>query len=199
MNNRIFITLTVILGLLSGVTSSHSQNRFTITSTPTVGSNHPNFGRDFWFVIPQNYDKNQPGAKYSFFLFISSVKNTTVNIQDPVLGLITRSILANQVLSLSSERGEISESQITSSGKIESKSFHVWSLDADLSVEFISRAIQTTDGMYCVPVNGWGKEYVVASYNAYPVTQVDLPSEFMIVANEDNTVVSIDRKSTRLN
>lgn len=194
MIRRVFFLiafLSPLILMLFVPLSIQAQGRIKHVVTSENQSAPPN-GRDYWFGIPQNFDRTQFGVVYSFYIFISSLRSTTVYIQDPTLGLITKTIQANQTLTLSSTRGEISASQVESSGLVErQKAFHVWSNDADLSVYFLSRALQTTDGMYCIPTIGLGTEYIVGSYNAYPIAKPELPSEFMIVSNQDNTYVTI--------
>ncbi|MBS1904152.1 MAG: IgGFc-binding protein [Bacteroidetes bacterium] len=47
--------------------------------------------------------------------------------------------------------------------------------------------------MYCIPTVGWGTSYVVAGYEAYLLDPsiADLPSEFIVVASQDNTNIQI--------
>ncbi len=169
------------------------------TESPEQVSNHPTgVGRDFWFCIPQNFDRNQPGAAYYLYIYISSLTNTAVHIQVGNNPVIDRSVAANNTEIIACESGGITDFPLStmmfSSDSIEQNAIHVWSDDADVSVYFISRAPFTSDGMYCIPTMGWGTEYVVASFNAfdrYGLNIIDLPSEFSIVADRDSTVVSI--------
>lgn len=152
-------------------------------------------GRDFWFCIPQNYAPTLDPTRY-FYLYITPATNTSVYIQIGNSPVLTRSGTANKTITLSSlpPGNEISKSaELQNSGVIENKAIHVWSDDADLSVSFLSKAPFTSDGMYCIPTIGWGKEYIVASYNAFIIDPkiADLPSEFTIVAKEDNTQATI--------
>jgi hypothetical protein len=186
--NWIILSLFLIIAVFA-TTALYSQNRFSMTSRSTHSAGP--MGRDFWFGIPQNNDSAQFGYSISYSLYITSSKTTVVNIEDPVLGLIKKQVAANSTVALSSERGELSKSGIISSGVVEKKTFHIWSEDAGLSVEFVSRSGQSTDGMYCLPTSGWGTEYVVASYGSYPSAQVNFPSEFIIIASQDSTAVTI--------
>ncbi len=161
----------------------------------TTAQPKTDLGRDFWFCIPQNYNRTLDATRY-FYIYITPASNTTVNIQIGNSPVLTRAGTANMTITVSSlpPGNEISKSaEIESSGVIENKAIHVWSDDADLSVSFLSRAPYTSDGMYCIPTIGWGKEYVIASYNAFIIDPIraDLPSEFTIVAKEDNTQATI--------
>src|SRR5439155_1762638 len=82
-----------------------------------------------------------------------------------------------------------------SSGIIEDKGVHVWSNDADICCYVMSHNPYTSDGYYVFPLIGWGTEYVACGYAAlfegFSNYVFDLPSEVGIVANTDNTRVTI--------
>ncbi|HET9136798.1 MAG TPA: IgGFc-binding protein, partial [Candidatus Kapabacteria bacterium] len=177
--------------------TSFAQGRINHAITSENQSAPPN-GRDFWFCIPQNYFRSGPngdGSRY-FLIYITSTRNTTAYVQVGTGPVMTRKVVANKTTVVKSTP-TIPEfptsTELGSSGVAETRSIHIWSNDADLSVYFLSRALHTSDGMYCIPTTGWGTEYVVASYNGYPVNSAigDLPSEFCVVANQDNTYVTI--------
>ncbi len=171
-----------------------------VSTETTHAQPKTDLGRDFWFCIPQNYDTKLETTRY-FYLYVTPASNTTIYIQIGNTPILVRPGTANRTTTLSSlsPGNEIPNSaELYSSGVIEgNKAIHVWSNDADLSVSFLSKAPFTSDGMYCIPTIGWGKEYVVASYNAFIVnpTIADLPSEFTIIANENNTQVTITPSS----
>ncbi len=188
------ISMTITLASI-GHSPLSAQGRITHTVI-SENQSAPNLGRDLWLCIPQNFDRVLDATRY-FYIYISSPRNTTAYIQVGSAPVLVRPITANQTTTLSSlpPGNEISKSaELQSSDFIESnKAIHVWSNDAELSVYFLSRAPFTTDGMYVIPTIGWGTEYVVASYNAFIVDPklADLPSEFCIVANQDNTFINI--------
>ncbi|MEI8134481.1 MAG: hypothetical protein WCH46_05300 [bacterium] len=145
-------------------------------------------GRDLWFTMCKNAD-NQAGKYY--YLYVASPSNTIVNIHIPGLNDIrtrlTAGVVFTQNIDLSAE--------VTTSGEVENKAIHVWSDDADLTAYLLSRNPGSSDGMLIIPTTGWGTEYVVASYQAlfvgYSPGVDDYPSEFSIVANQNNTVCTI--------
>lgn len=145
-------------------------------------------GRDLWFTMAQNYESQ--GGKY-YALYVTSPNNTTVNIQ--VTGGSTSKwpITAGQVLTFNVPLAW----EVTTSGVVESKAIRVWSNNADLTAYLLSRNPYTSDGMMIIPTIGWGKEYVVAAYaslyEGYGNFVYDYPSEFSIVANQNNTVCLI--------
>ncbi len=194
------VALLIIAGITAGVFAQPASRIDILHTVDSAQQDAPPFGRDFWFCIPQNFDRTQPGAAYYFYIYISSTRNTVVHIQAGNAPEFTKTVTAYQTTTIASESGgkqdfpqglQLDEE---SDNVHNDKTIHVWSNDADLSVYFMSRAPFTSDGMYCIPTVGWGTEYVVASYNAfdrYGLNIIDLPSEFCIVANQDNTHLSI--------
>ena len=146
-------------------------------------------GRDLWFTMAENYQWSSNGKYYD--LYVTSPAATTINI---TVGIATSSkfpIKANQVVTF---RVPLAW-ELTQSGVVEEKAIHVWSETADLSAYLLSRNPYTSDGMYIIPSVGWGTEYIVAAYHSHWAGTAggdgDLPSEFCIVANADNTVVTV--------
>ncbi len=148
----------------------------------------PTLGRDLWFCVPQNSDPNDDAGKV-FPVYVTSERKTVVNIEITGQSPVKKQINAGEVWAYELPRSVEVQSSITVE---KDKAIHVWSNDADLSVYFMSRNPFTSDGMYIIPTIGWGKEYVVTSYSALIVSpQFDLPSEFAVVANQNNTVLTI--------
>src|SRR6185312_3789674 len=142
-------------------------------------------GRDLWFTMTSNYD-----ASGYYELFVASPVATTVHIQTNSFSNVFP-IKAGQVLSFSIPNSWA----LWTSGEVENKGVHVWSNDADLSAYLLEGEAYTTDGTYIIPTIGWGTDYVVAGYQSlfegFGNTVFDYPSEFAIVADEDQTVVTI--------
>ncbi|MDP4236363.1 MAG: T9SS type A sorting domain-containing protein [Bacteroidota bacterium] len=194
----VFSLISLCLGM--GTRSALAQGNIRIVHTQEHESraDAPYLGRDLWFAIPQNADPNDHSQKY-FNIYVNSPRNTTVNFQVAGGPIIKKPVTAGKVTIFTSPtpkfpNGDISVStEITSSGVVETKSVHIWSDNADIAVYFLSRVPYTTDGMYVVPSTGWGKEYVVGAYSSLLVSQnlADYPSEFVVVANHNNTIVTI--------
>src|SRR5688572_24867447 len=145
-------------------------------------------GRDLWFTMIQNYE-NQ-GGKY-YMLYVTSPNNTSVNVAITGGTTYRFPIKAYEVASFNIPLGW----EVTTSGVIEDKAIRVWSNDADITAYLLSRNPATSDGMYIIPTIGWGTEYVVAAYNSlfegFGTFTYDYPTEFSILANQDNTVCTI--------
>ncbi|MFI5264838.1 MAG: hypothetical protein ACHQM6_10010, partial [Candidatus Kapaibacterium sp.] len=126
-------------------------------------------GRDIWFAIPQNY---LGSAQKYFNVYVNSPRNTTVNFQVTGGPLIKKPVTAGKVAIFKtptpkSPAGDFSLStELSTSGIVEAKGFHVWSDDADIAVYLLSRRDYSSDGMYVIPTTGWGKEYIVGAYES---------------------------------
>lgn len=186
---RMKVVLFVMVSiLLAGTSYSQSRIRIQEQVEKENRGDAPYLGRDLWMAIPQNYDPKDVNGEV-FSLYITSEKNTTVNIQVSGQAVVKKPVTASQVLTHVLPRNlEINRSSVIETDK----AVHIWSDNADLSVYFMSRNDFTSDGMYVLPTTGWGKDYVVAAATAlYVSAAVDLPSEFIIIANQDNTTVNI--------
>jgi hypothetical protein len=144
-------------------------------------------GRDFWFTMPKNYE-SQSGKYYE--LYITSNRATIVHIQVTGGTASVRAIKALEVYAFKIPLGW----EVQTSGVVEDLGIHVWSDDADLNVNLLSRNPATSDGMNIIPVSAWGNKYVVAAYHALYEgfgTTYDYPSEFSVIAAFDSTLVTI--------
>ncbi len=148
---------------------------------------NPQLGRDCWFSV-MDLGGNLPGTYYT--LYVTSPSVTTVHIH--ITGGITKTIALTPYKTAMFNIPFAWVMQ--SSGHVDDFGIHVWSSDADISCNVMEHGPYGTDGMYILPTIGWGTEYVLAAAGAYHSTgiyQYDLPSVFAVVANQDNTRVSI--------
>ncbi|HEY6172114.1 MAG TPA: hypothetical protein VIX80_07650 [Candidatus Kapabacteria bacterium] len=138
--------------------------------------------------MAQNYESQ--GGKY-YQLYVTSPNKTTVNVAITGGTTYRFPINAYEVSSFFIPLGW----EVTTSGVVEDKAIRVWSNDADITAYLLSRNPATSDGMYIIPTIGWGTEYVVAAYGSlfegFGNFTYDYPSEFCLVANQDNTVIQI--------
>ncbi len=191
LHPRFILIATIVVLLASGnlfIRSSFSQSRINTIVESLSGNATNGTGREYWFTMAQNYE-SQSGKYYE--LFVTSAQATTVNIQVTGGSASKYPITGGQVLKFLVPLAW----EMTSSGVIENKGIRVWSNDADLIVNLLSRNPASSDGMLVIPTTGWGKEYVVASYGSlyegYAGFVFDYPSEFCIVANQDSSVCTI--------
>ncbi len=183
-----FCGISVVLFILflqaANVTAQPARIKHVIDTTVDKKSY---LGRDLWFTMAQNYE-GLPGKYYE--LFVTSPNNTTVNITVTGGSTSKYPITAGQVLNFIVPLAW----EVTTSGVVEPKGVRVWSNDADLTAYLLSRNPATSDGMFIIPTIGWGTEYVVAAYGSLYegyTTSFDYPSEFSIIANQNNTVINI--------
>ncbi len=188
-----YISLAATLLLAAfWLNAARAQNTALIHHTIVKSHNQPpSMGRDFWLAAPSN----EWGVKQSetyIQIYITSSVNTTAYVQSFVGGNPTKvTVNAFKVSTFT-----VPESwEMESSGVPEDKAVHVWSNDADLSVYFMSNQPFSSDGSYIIPAIGWGTDYVVAAYGSLYGNDgngtYDLPSECVVVANQDNTVFTI--------
>ena len=179
--------LLLLIFSLFGSSNSVAQLPQLVTRTLSTKSHDPSpLARDFWFTMAQNYDAGGGNGKY-YMLYVSSLKATKVNVQIADGSRRTFALSPKQPLAFQIPL----EWEVTTSGIIENKVIHVWSVDADLSAYELSRNPFTADGMYLIPATGWGKEYVVAAYASLFESSFDYPSEFSVAANQDNTIIQV--------
>jgi len=166
--------------------TEHSHDLLSITS------------RDYWVAFPENYSGD--GGKQYIMLYVSSVDSTTayieVNGQIDTLAVVPGQPVVYNVPLIW---------EMTTSDTVENKALHVWSNDAALFVDFNSHIDYTSDASYVIPNIGWGLSYIVAAYESFNDSNYshyyDMPSEFVIIADQDSTSVMItpatDLRSTR--
>ena len=137
VHNRIKVVLfSLVCIILAGTAFSQSRIRITEQIEKESRGDAPYLGRDLWMAIPQNYLPADKGKTFS--LYITSEKNTTVNIQVAGQAVVKKPVTANQVLThvLAPTLEMIKSTAIETD-----KAVHIWSDNADLSVYFkIGRA-----------------------------------------------------------
>jgi hypothetical protein len=197
MNSRVtgwpvrwVLVMVVAAAIISlGTRTSKAQSARIVHTITKQRDVPPQYGRDLWLAVPQNY-LDQTG-KY-IALFITSTANTTVHIEvgNNPSTLQDQPVAAYQVATvLMNLQWEIKTNDI-----IEQKGIHVWSDDADIQVYEMSHSPYTSDGMLVIPTIGWGTDYAVAGFAALDASEFsdgDEPSEFALVADQDNTLVQI--------
>lgn len=140
-------------------------------------------------------------------LFITATKNTSLIIKQP--GYTERAFFLQKdsvLVFYADPRIEMYQSEVPLINTIEILS------DEPITVTAYSSQWKTSDSYAALPVSRWGNEYVVMSYpndqyNPYPGLPYEdslrlvypRSSEFMIIANEDNTIVEFVPKAITWN
>ncbi|HEY6171560.1 MAG TPA: T9SS type A sorting domain-containing protein, partial [Candidatus Kapabacteria bacterium] len=144
------------------------------------------------FAVPQN-DENK-GGKY-VQLDVTSNKATTVNVSITGGTIHRFPIKAYEAASFNVPLAW----EVTTSGIIEEKGIHVWSNNADLTVDMLCRNTASSDGTNILPIGALGTQYVVGAYHSlyggHDSSTYDHPSEFMVIAPYDSTAITITPSS----
>ncbi|HEY3875727.1 MAG TPA: IgGFc-binding protein, partial [Candidatus Kapabacteria bacterium] len=158
--------------------SQHKHDLFSITSS------------DYWVAFPSNYNGENDGGKF-IKIYISSADSTTAFIAGNGLVPVSLPVVPGATTVFNVPLSW----EMETSDSVENKALHVWSDDASLFVDFESQDAYTSDASNLIPSAGWGQHYLVASYESLNeqegVYNYDEPSEFVIVANQDSTSVTI--------
>jgi hypothetical protein len=184
-------------------------------------------GKDFWLCYLPNFHNNAYAGDIkqkngdSLYIFITS--------DVPTSGLITYYDINNNEFTQNftitdtkkmyifkvchwgfelegyNASGDITPGQNHYCEKVSPQSFHVESND-DITVYAHSQANTTSDAFLVLPTDAIGRVYYVMSYNSdgktdsFGLNDSSTPSQFAIVATEDNTSVTIKpRAETRVN
>ena len=141
---------------------------------------------DLWFGCLNNYEDST--GKY-INLYVTSTVQT--NIYVDMVNQATK-VLPVQPYSVAAFNIPITW-EVKTSGILEHKGLHIWSTEGTISAYVMSHNPYTSDGTAIIPPRAWGREYVVAAYNGLygDTSKRDYPSEFLIVADQDNTVCTI--------
>lgn len=148
-------------------------------------------GREYWFGIPYVKMKTPEGIRGEFplVIWISSKVNTKATISDMYTGsLLTVDVYANKTTQI--PMNDIIMN--TESEVVENKGIHITSKDP-ISVCVYQSYKWSGEAFRVIPVEWLGKEYV--SCNLY-IDETDeiKPAQILIIATEDNTVVSVAPK-----
>lgn len=165
-------------------------------------------GKDFWFTfIPNLHTTQNSPLTDSLYIYISASEPTSgvlryrgrngnwqsvnFDIPDPT------QVFKHRVYWLPYElQGDfISAGQNAIGNQVESvvkNVFHVTS-DKEVSVYALNQASTTSDAFLVLPTDALGKDYIVLTYNSdNPQNGDKTPSQFAIVATEDNTDITIN-------
>ncbi len=145
-------------------------------------------GTEFWLGFMSNFDS---GAPSSLELFITSKTEANVEIFVYTDGstrnvTVTPGITHQEFISISLDNPYAA----TLSGNIEQKAIRITS-DVNISVYAFNNRQRSADATVVLPASSLGREYYVAAYWEDEETNQDSPSEFLIVASQDDTEIEI--------
>jgi hypothetical protein len=159
---------------------------------PAKGQQINTAGKDFWLAFLQNNDAGKLRAKIKLTVYITSETNISGIISMPLKGWSQAfNVNANEgikiIIPTDSAMSDTTEI-------VEQRGVHI-TADSNIRVWALNTEPASTDGTNVLPTSTLGDtpEYIVASYWGFWFEPADLglPSEFIIVSNEDNTEISI--------
>jgi hypothetical protein len=163
-------------------------------------------GKDFWLTFMPNYHVNGNSNTDSIFIFITSTVPTSgaINYRNQAGTSFTQNFVINNPNQIYTFKlkddsyelvGFLVPGQPTSwnqnqTERIAPQSFHITSND-DITVYAHNQAKTTSDAFNVFPTKVLSMDYLVMSYNADTGAGDRTPSQFAIVAVEDNTKITI--------
>lgn len=187
--------IVLLLSMLGSMmmTAQNSDKLFDSPNFPTTFG-PDNLGTEFYLAFPANWEFNA-SRKYVRF-YISSGVATKVDIY--ALGQFKGSIttIPNDIVTfdLSNLEGQIfvrnDQAPLPDDQVYVGKAVRIVAEDP-IIVYGMNRTDFTSDGFLALPINALGKEYIVASAASVQATTQELPSQYMVVAPYDNTVVTV--------
>lgn len=194
----LYLILLCILSLLTSAQSASAQG--------AIDSR----GKDFWLTFMPNFHTNT--GRDTLYIYIAASKATT-----GVISYTSRGGAATQTpFSITDSTqiytfkvpwnnyeliGFMQSNTINQNNQVQvnaRQTFHVTS-DEEVSVYALSQAVTTSDAFLVLPTDALGSEYFVMSYNSDGTTTNgqttsggSTPSQFSIIATEDNTDIHIN-------
>jgi len=184
------IRASIVTAALFFACTALAQSQFTNDVSNQTHDQTFQLGGNVWFAPMQNYYAQS--GKY-IALYVTAPRATTINVQQGsnTAGRMSKEVNANEVVTFLLPNSW----EMTSTDVVENKAVHVWSNDVVICAYLMSHSPYTSDGSYLLPTIAWGPDYTVGAFAALDQPNAgsdgDNPSEFVIVANQDNTTVSI--------
>ena len=158
---------------------------YTVISLIGLGGAHAQNG-DAWFAL---LDAGNNQGSEQFMLFVTAPYATNI--------FVTMAGQATKVLPVQPNGAAAFNIPLqwvmSSSATVEPKAIHAWDAVGGFSAYLVCQNGSSTEGTAMIPSKGWGRDYVIASYNGF-IGDSDVsnsPSEFVIVADADNTICTI--------
>lgn len=188
-----------------------------------TNSNYPDTkGTDFWLTFPPNFHNGKLGGGSSYYddslyIFITADKPTSgvieyvdlrgrtftrnFNISDST-NIFTFSVFYNDLELLGYNDNEGTLINRHNSEVITNQYFHITS-DNEVTVYAHNQANSTSEACLVYPADVLGKDYFILSYNSdgkwgdysNELSYASTPSQFVILATEDSTIVNIIPKN----
>lgn len=160
-----------------------------------VGLN--NVGTDFFLSFPANWEASTPGGQQYIRLYITSAVRTSVEVWvgeklKKTVNTIPYDIVTVDLQTIEGQVIVRNDQAPVPSDSVYSKKAIRVKAKAPIAMYGINRLKYSSDGLLAVPVSALGEEYVVATYGSVTDGIIQkLPSQYMVVAPYDSTIVTI--------
>lgn len=183
--------LTILASLVCASTALHSQ------------ALRDSKGRDFWLAVPPNDHSSTQTADPSILaLFIATTDTTIVTIdarrRDGTVDASTVTVPPNVVFEFRYPTDQYELRGITQVGvpgiddeRPNKASIHVVT-STDVTMYAVIRDDNTSDAWLVLPADALSTEYIISTYASDLSGTNPLPSQFVLVATEDSTVIDIE-------
>lgn len=162
-------------------------------------------GREFYFNFMPNVHKNEYEIKDTLQIFITSEKPTSVIVEaynidraTPFVSRLTLEANSSKLLKYHFDGFELRGDYVTKYNESQRPvkcGFHIIS-DEEIYVYALTSSDKSSDAMIIYPVESLGREYTVLSYTSdFLYNTQPTPSQFSIIATEDNTKITISPSS----
>ncbi len=182
--------LSTLLFVLAAAPSTVAQEYPELFGTGPVSA-----GTEFYVIFPANWEITSAAEKY-VRLYISSVVETTVDIHasGEFLGSLTtvpNDVVTFDLSNIAAQAFVRTDlSPIPADQVYEGRAVRIVA-DDPVVVYGLNRTSLTSDGMLILPVNALGRDYIVASAASVAGGAQNLPSQYMVIAPYDSTIVTI--------
>lgn len=162
-------------------------------STYAQTSDFDTKGKDFWLAFPPNFHGSSTQDDDDFlYIYISADMPTKGTISFRGKPDVAFSITATQPLF--THKVPYRDYELLDAGNSEkpsSRAFHI-TANNEVTVYGLSKAAKTSDAFLALPTDVLGNNYYVMSYNSdNNASQTETPSQFIVIATEDSTSVTI--------
>lgn len=188
------ITAVLLLSLAVALPAAAQDKDFDSPNFP-VPFGPDNIGTDFYLSFPANWEL-AAGEKY-VRLYISSGVETRVTVKAGLFrGEVTT--IPNDIVTIDmpniaaqafvrNDQAPVPDDQIYEDAAV------IITAEDPIIVYGMNRTQFTSDGLLAIPTNGLGRRYIVASARSVADgVRQELPSQFMVVAPYDNTIVTME-------
>ena len=163
-----------------------------------VGQGHDSQGREFWISFLENYGSGGGAEQSDLRLYAASNGPTTLRVLYHATGDERQIVIPSGGLPIEIDvRALFGDIEITGSEELSRKSLLVRS-DDDITLYGVNVRRMSSDAFLALPADVFTRRYVVLAYqngvssDAQGFYEVDMPSQFCVIATEDGTTVRID-------